>query len=182
MQLLDPRVSKKTSPNSKAPIPKEWKVLLVSPRSSSETPNFITKIDKRGKHRWLNAYTPAMGIRFLSENFNGVDVLEYPSMQELEKTLKTGVDVLGISFLTSQMNEAIQIARLARSCGIKEVWGGGWGIDTPGAKEFFDRSFSGYGEQLLIPVIGDRLKAAGIRHPILIGEAHFFKFKAKVGY
>ncbi|MEO9320678.1 MAG: radical SAM protein [Nitrososphaera sp.] len=181
MQLLDPRSSVKTAqPSSR--IPRDWKIVLVSPRSSSETPNFITKIDKRGRHRWLNAYTPAMGIRFLSENFEGVDVLEYPSIGEIEKVLDTGVDVLGVSFLTSQTGEAKKIVQLARSHGVKEVWGGGWGIDTPGAKEFFDRSFSGYGEQRLMPVIGDRIRGTGIRHPALIGEAHFFKFKAKVGY
>lgn len=182
MQLLDPRTSKKDVLQSNKPIPRNWKILLVSPSSSSETPNFITKIDKRAKHRWLNAYTPAMGIRFIAENFEGVDVLEYPSNQELERALENGVDVLGVSFLTSQMDEARKISELAKSHNVKEVWGGGWGIDTPGAKRYFDRSFSGYGERLLAPIIGDRLTSSNIRHPVLIGEAHFFKFKAKVGY
>jgi hypothetical protein len=179
MQLLDPRTSSKSKSSNF--LPPEWKILLVAPRSSSETPNFISKIDKRGKHRWLNAYTPAMGIRFIAENFNGVEVLEYPAIQDFEKALEDGVDVVGISFLTSQMEEARIMSQIARRHGVKEVWGGGWGIDTPGAKEHFDRSFSGYGEQLLLPVIGNRLKG-GMRHPVLIGEAHFFKFKARVGY
>jgi hypothetical protein len=179
MQLLDPRKSAKTK--SSTFLPSEWKILMVAPRSSPETPNFISKIDKRGRHRWLNAYTPAMGIRFIAENFDGVEVLEYPTLQDFEKALENGVDVVGISFLTSQMCEAVVMAQMARRHGVKEVWGGGWGIDTPGAKEYFDRSFSGHGEQLLLPVIGNRLKG-GMRHPILIGEAHFFRFKARVGY
>lgn len=154
---------------------------MVAPRSNPETPNFISKIDKRGKHKWLNAYTPAMGIRFIAENFSGIEVLEYPTIPEFEEALEGRFDVVGISFLTSQTEEARRMSQIARAHGAKEVWGGGWGIDTPGAKEYFDRSFSGYGEQRLLPVIGDRLKG-GLRHPILIGEAHFFKFKAKVGY
>ena len=179
MQLLDPRTSARPKPPNLLPL--EWKILLVAPRSSPETPNFISKIDKRGRHKWLNAYTPAMGIKFIAENFNGVEVLEYPTLQDFEKALEKGVDVVGISFLTSQTEEAKIMSQIARRHGVKEVWGGGWGIDTPGAKEHFDRSFSGYGEQLLLPVIGNRLKG-GMRHPVLIGEAHFFKFKAKVGY
>lgn len=179
MQLLDPRTSAKTK--STAFLPSEWKILLVTPRSSPQTPNFIGKIDKRGKHKWLNAYAPAMGIRFIAENFNGVEVLEYPTIQDFEKALESGVDVVGISFLTSQMEEAKIMSQIARRHGVKEVWGGGWGIDTPGAKEYFDRSFSGYGEQLLLPVIGNRLKG-GMRHPVLIGSAHFFGFNARVGY
>lgn len=153
----------------------------MAPRSSPETPNFISKIDKRGKHKWLNAFTPAMGIRFIAENFIGIEVLEYPTIAEYEKALDGCFDVVGISFLTSQAEEAKKMSQIARAHGVKEVWGGGWGIDTPGVKAYFDRSFSGYGAQLLLPVIGDRLKG-GLRHPILIGEAHFFKFRAKVGY
>lgn len=159
MQLLDPRTKKKESHSD--PIPQQWKILLVAPRSSPETPNFISKIDKRGKHKWLNAFTPAMGIRFIAENFGGVEVLEYPTILEFEKALDDRVDVVGISFLTSQAEEAKRMSQIARAHGVKEVWGGGWGIDTPGVKAHFDRSFSGYGEQLLLPVIVDRLKGGG---------------------
>jgi len=181
MQLLDPRASRKVQPSATGHIPTEWKILLVAPRSDPQTPNFISKIDKQGKHKWLNAYTPAMGIRFIAENFNGIEVLEYPTMQEFEKVLESGFDVVGISFLTSQTEQAITLSQIARTHGVKEVWGGGWGIDTPGARDHFDRSFSGYGEQLLLPVIGNRVKGK-MRHPVLLGEAHFFMFKAKVGY
>jgi hypothetical protein len=184
MQLLDPRTSRKAKPASSSGfIPAEWKILLVAPRSDSETPNFISKIDKQGKHKWLNAYTPAMGIRFIAENFSGIEVLEYPTIQEFEKVLEENAfDVVGISFLTSQTEQARIMSQIARTHGVKEVWGGGWGIDTPGARDYFDRSFSGYGEQILIPIIGNRLKGNTHRHPVLIGKAHFFGFKARVGY
>ncbi|HKU49065.1 MAG TPA: radical SAM protein [Nitrososphaera sp.] len=184
MQLLDPRSSRKVQqrqpPTSNIPL--EWRILLVAPRSGSQTPNFITKIDKQGRHRWLNAYTPAMGIRFIAENFGGIDVLEYPTMQDFEKLLERDhYEVVGISFLTSQTEQAIAMGQIARKHGAKEVWGGGWGIDTPGARTHFDRSFSGYGEQQLLSVIGNRAKGK-MRHPVLLGDAHFFKFRAKVGY
>ena len=190
MQLLDPRTSRKAKPSSSSSsstatnfIPPEWKILLVAPSSDSETPNFISKIDKQGKHKWLNAYTPAMGIRFIAENFDGIEVLEYPTIHEFEKVLEeNGFDVVGISFLTSQVEQARIMSQIARNHGAKEVWGGGWGIDTPGVRSYFDRSFSGYGEQRLLSVIGNRLKGKTQRHPVLLGEAHFFKFKAKVGY
>ena len=102
MQLLNPRASRKVQTSPTSHIPTEWKILLVAPRSDLQTPNFISKIDKQGSHKWLNAYTPAMGIRFIAENFNGIEVLEYPTIQEFGKVLESGFDVVGISFLTSQ--------------------------------------------------------------------------------
>lgn len=184
MQLLDPRASKKTKPTSPTTfIPTEWKILLVAPGSNSDTPNFISKIDKQGKHRWLNAYTPAMGIRFIAENFAGIEVLEYPTIEEFQRVLEANdFDAVGISFLTCQTEQARIMAQIARAHGVKEVWGGGWGIDTPGARDYFDRAFSGYGEQLLLPVIGNRLKGKTHSHPVLLGKAHFFGFNARVGY
>jgi radical SAM family protein len=185
MQLLDPRASKKTKPTSPPNfIPAEWKILLVAPGSNSDTPNFITKIDKQGKHKWLNAYTPAMGIRFIAENFDGIEVLEYPTIEEFQRVLEANdFDAVGISFLTCQTEQARIMAQIARAHGVKEVWGGGWGIDTPGARDYFDRAFSGYGEQLLLPVIGNRLKdKMHYSHPVLLGKAHFFGFNARVGY
>jgi hypothetical protein len=86
-----------------------------------------------------------------------------------------------LMFLTCQVEEAKQMVELARSYGVKEVWGGGWGIDTPQVRDWFDRSFSGHGEQLLLPILGSRWKGH-LRHPILIGPAEFFSFKTKVGY
>ncbi|MHA2324406.1 MAG: hypothetical protein ACXACB_03320, partial [Promethearchaeota archaeon] len=166
-------------------IPDDWSILLVNPRWKTGDSNFITHVepDERrwGRFDWIEAYMPAVGIRFIAENFQGVKILEYPSMDEYEKQLAKGYDVIGISFFTYQMEEVKQMAQLARRYGVKEVWGGGWGIDTPGARDLFDRSFGGFGEQLLMPILANRWKG-GIRHPILLGSTRFFKIPTKVGY
>ena len=68
-------------------IPDDWRILLVNPSLDTDTPNFISKIDTKTKYRWIDAYTPAMGIRFIKENFQGVDILEYPTMLEYKNHL-----------------------------------------------------------------------------------------------
>lgn len=162
-------------------IPPDWRVVMVNPQWDIDTPDFLRQIDPRGRYRWLQTYTPAASVRFVAENFRDVEFLEYPTMAEYERELARGIDILGLSFYTYQMAEVTEMVRLARSYGVKEVWGGGWGIDTPGARELFDRSFGGYGEQLLLPVLGDRWKG-GLRHPIMIGPARVFGFRSKLGY
>jgi len=166
-------------------IPDEWRILLVNPRWKTETPNFIPHVEppegRWGRFDWLEAYIPATSIRFIAENYRDVEILEYPSMAEYERQLAKGYDVVGLSFYTYQMEEVKQMVHLARRYGVKEVWGGGWGIDTPGARNYFDRSFGGYGEQLLMPILGNRWKG-GLRHPILVGRTRFFKIPTKVGY
>lgn len=161
-------------------IPKDWDILLVTPIVNPNTPNFISKNDNKGKYRWIDAFHPAMGIRFIFENYEGVRILEYPTMDEFENELKKGVDVVGISFLTIQMYDVKHMIDLIRKYDVKEIWGGGWGIDTPGAKELFDRTFTGHGEQAVFPLLKDRWQ--GHRHPKLLGDAHIVKLSAKLGY
>jgi hypothetical protein len=165
-------------------ISNDARILLISTRINPNTPNFLRRVGSGGRYRCtipVDTFTPAMGIRIIAENYKGIDVLEYPSIQEYERELSKGFDIVGISFLTCQVEEAKRMVELARSYGVKEVWGGGWGIDTPQVRDWFDRSFSGHGEQLLLPILGSRWKGH-LRHPILIGPAEFFKVKTKVGY
>lgn len=134
-----------------------------------------------GHYSWFGAQPPAMGVRFIAENYRDVEILEYPSLAEFERRLAEGFDVVGFSFFTYQMAEVTKMVRLARQYGVKEVWGGGWGIDTPGARDLFDRSFDGYGELSLLPHLGPRWRG-GLRHPALIGSMRLFSITTKLGY
>lgn len=164
----------------KKTIPDNWRILLVNPRWKQDAP-IIKSSPWCIRRNWLDSYIPSTSIRFIAENYRGIEVLEFPSMSEYERQLEKGYDVVGFSFYTYQMEKVKQMVSLARKSGVKEVWGGGWGISTPGAQNYFDRSFEGYGEQLLKPILGNRWKG-GLRHPILIGRMRLFKIPAKVGY
>jgi len=161
------------------PVPDDWRVLFVNPRWKLGA-DFPLQADG-GAYRFFRAHTPAMGIRFIAENYRDVEILEYPSLDAYERRLAEGIDVVGISFFTYQMDETARMVQLAREYGVKEVWGGGWGIDTPGAKDLFDRSVGGFGEPGLRHMLPTRWRG-GLRHPLLYGSAGFFSLRTKIGY
>ncbi len=119
--------------------------------------------------------------RFIKENVPSVDILEYPTWDEYKEALTRKYDVVGISFWTYTANEAREMAILARQHGVEEVWAGGHGVSTPGIKKYFDRSFTGYSEYQLKPLIeGEDL--TNIRHPVLSSKYDFFLKEIKTGY
>ena len=157
-------------------------MLFVNPQWGAGTPSYVRMGDPRGKFRWVDTMMPAASIRFLAENYPGTECLEYPTWEEYTSRVRAGVDVVAVSFYTYQMAEAARMVAFAREQGVREVWGGGWGIETPGARALFDRSFAGYGEEPLLPILGDRRGGEGWRHPVLLGEARFLGLRSKVGY
>lgn len=86
-----------------------------------------------GLFNWLDAYIPATSIRFITENYQGVEILVYPSMSEYEKKLSKNYEFIGFSFYTYQMEKIKQMVQLARMYDVKEVWGSGWA--TRGSKK-----------------------------------------------
>lgn len=131
---------------------------------------------------YINGFTlPNYATRFLKANLPSIDVLEYPTWDEYREALKNGYDVVGISFWTYTSPEAITMVNLAREAGVKEVWGGGHGVNTPGIAVHFDRTFQGYSEYELKPLLeGEEL--VQFRHPILDSQYDFYLENIKTGF
>jgi radical SAM superfamily enzyme YgiQ (UPF0313 family) len=63
---------------------------------------------------------------YLKKNGYSSEILDFnvePGFDDLKKTLK-GYDVVGISFLTSMLKEAMMVAEAGHGCGATTVMGG----------------------------------------------------------
>lgn len=130
-----------------------------------ETPDYfnISVTDNRLRY---SLPAPPFGLRFLRHNVPGIGLLEYPSFEEFEKRLE-GVDTLGISFYMADVPLVLEMVETARKKGIREIWGGNYGILTPGIKEIFDRTFTGYSEAEISRMINGNV-VGEIKHPEII--------------
>lgn len=132
---------------------------------------------------YINGFSlPNYATRFLKANLPSLDVLEYPTWDEYRLALSSGdYDTVGISFWTYTVPEALQMARIAREAGVREVWGGGHGVSTPGIASHFDRIFTSYSEYELKPLLeGQELRQ--FRHPILDSKYDFHLADMPTGY
>jgi pyruvate-formate lyase-activating enzyme len=132
---------------------------------------------------YINGFSlPNYATRFLKSNVPSMDVLEYPTWDEYRDALAGGgYDAVGISFWTYTTPEGLEMARMAREAGVREVWGGGHGINTPGAAQHFDRVFKGYSEYELKPLVeGEELR--DFRHPILDSKYDFHLADVPTGF
>ncbi len=132
---------------------------------------------------YINGFSlPNYATRFLQANIPSLDVLEYPTWEEYRAALATGdYEVVGISFWTYTSREAVTMAAMAREAGVREVWGGGHGINTPGVVRHFDRVFGSYSEYAMKPLLeGEAL--AELRHPILDARYDFYLDDVPTGY
>lgn len=117
----------------------------------------------------LEFHFPAIGLHFLRANVPGIRMLEYPSWQRFCQELEQRVDVLGISFYTRDIPVVEEMVRLARErYGVGEVWGGNYGVLTPGMDELFDRVFVGYSENALCQALHGTERQGELRHPLMI--------------
>lgn len=131
---------------------------------------------------FINGFTlPNYATRFLKENIPSIDILEYPSWGEYEEALKENYDIVGISFWTYTSEEAVKMAQMARQAGVKEIWSGGHGISTPGLKKYFDRTFKGYSEFEIKPLI-EGAELTSFKHPIFSSTYDFILQQVKTGY
>lgn len=117
----------------------------------------------------LDFHFPAMGLHFLRENVEGIEILEFPSWEKYQAELIRGVDILGISFYTKDIPIVERMVKLARErYGVREIWGGNYGVLNPGMTELFDRVFLGYAEEEVYLAVHGREREWELRHPVLV--------------
>ncbi len=112
---------------------------------------------------------PGWGLYWLKENVPGIEILDNPTWETVETELRKGVDILGISFYTSQHDETIRLIEMGRKYGAT-IWGGNYGIQTPGIAKHFDRIFWGSAEKEVYEFLyGEPLPK--LKHPVFVGDA-----------
>jgi pyruvate-formate lyase-activating enzyme len=130
----------------------------------------------------LSVTCPPTGLNFLKANVPDVAVLEYPTWQEYLAALRSERwDMVGISFYTWSTPVAIEMAKMARIAGVQEIWGGNYGVLSPGLEPYFTRLIKGAGEYPLHQYVYGR-PLDRIRHPAMMGESSFRGVSSKVGY
>ena len=112
---------------------------------------------------------PFGAIHILQANIPSVDILDYPSMEEYEERLRSGkYDVVAMSFYRFNVPRVLEMARMARNYGVRELWAGNYGANTPGLEGIFDRIIDSDGvAQMKELVEGEQLELR--RHPVLKG-------------
>lgn len=130
----------------------------------------------------LSVTCPPTGLKFLKANVPDVEILEYPTWHEYLTALKSEKwDMVGISFYTWSTPVAIEMAIAAKEAGIKEIWGGNYGVLSPGLGAHFTRLVVGAGEHVLHQyVYGKPLMR--VYHPPMFGVSSFRGVASDVGY
>lgn len=130
----------------------------------------------------LSVTCPPTGLNFIKANVPDVEVLEYPTWQEYLNALQAEKwDMVGISFYTWSTPVAIEMAKAARQAGVPEIWGGNYGVLSPGLDPYFTRLVKGPGEHIIHQfVYGERLPR--VRHPVMLGASSFRGISSPVGY
>lgn len=123
-----------------------------------------TNID--GKIRFSYPRSYSYGLRFLKKNIPSIEILEYPTLKEYKEKLKEGWDIIGFSFFTHEMPKIKKMVKLAKKKDVDEIWGGHYGVLTPGAEEIFDRTFIGYAEKDVAEALNEEV--GKIKHPYLV--------------
>jgi pyruvate-formate lyase-activating enzyme len=130
----------------------------------------------------LSVTCPPTGLRFLKENVPDVQLLEYPSWQEYLNALQADRwDMVGVSFYTWSTPVAIEMAKMAWANGVKEIWGGNYGVLSPGLDRYFTRLVKGAGEALLHQYVYES-PLTHIHHPAMLGKSSFRGVSSGVGY
>jgi radical SAM superfamily enzyme YgiQ (UPF0313 family) len=120
-----------------------------------------------GRSLRISLPTPSFGLRFLAENVPGVKILEYPSWRGFRRAIRD-LDVLGISYYMKDVPLVRRMVEYAREMGVREIWGGNYGVMCDETHALFDQVFVGYGErELYSEVNGGDLEPTAIRHPLL---------------
>ncbi|MCY3868667.1 MAG: radical SAM protein [Gemmatimonadetes bacterium] len=130
----------------------------------------------------LSVTCPPTGLKFIKANVPDIEILEYPTWQEYLNALQAeNWDMVGISFYTWSTPVAIEMAKVAKLAGIKEIWGGNYGAIGPGLEPYFTRLVKGPGEYVVHQYVYDR-PLTHIHHPPLLGKSSFRGVSSPVGY
>jgi hypothetical protein len=109
------------------------------------------------------------GLAFLKANLP-CDTLEYPTENDFQAVLARPPEILGISFYINESALAVRMAKMARQAGVREVWGGNYGVYSPEVAPAFDRMFTGWGESQLAEALGSSaISVDRLRHPEMYG-------------
>ena len=145
---------------------------------------------------YVRVYTPSplratltrdisFGLRFIKQNVPSIEVLEYPTAQQFREALRKGWDAVGFSFYTNETQRVLQMMEWARAAGVREIWGGNYGVLNDRIQDRFDRRFIGYAEPELQTLLG--LPHEEIVHPPLVAhigwptpEGHLTAFRLGV--
>jgi hypothetical protein len=109
------------------------------------------------------------GLRFIKQNIPAIEILEYPSPQEFQEVLRQGWDVVGFSFYMNETARVLRMIEWARQAGVREIWGGNYGVVNKEIEGCFDQKFVGYSEAKLQRLLG--LPENELAHPPLVNHA-----------
>lgn len=124
---------------------------------------------------------PYEALQFLKANVPSIDILPHPTWQEYEAALEKDYEVVGISFFSYTATTAARMAAMARQHGAKEVWGGGYGVSTPGIGRHFDRLFRGFADAPVKELV-EGVPLERLKHPVMMGVLDYPHVQPKVGY
>jgi len=114
------------------------------------------------------------GLRFIKQNVPQVEILEYPSWNEYVKKLAEGWDVVGFSFYQKQIDEIKRMIAEARRQGVREIWGGNYGVLDYKVQDLLDRCFVGPAENQIARAFGYSIPDEEIEHPAMMVHFSFF--------
>jgi hypothetical protein len=119
----------------------------------------------------LNLRSPRImsyGLRFIKQNIPEIGILEYPAWEEYKKFIKENhIDILGFSFYLADSDRILRMIKYAREHGVKEIWGGNYGILDKNIQKYFDRIFTTYSENEIGAILGEKIRP--LIHPPLMG-------------
>lgn len=124
---------------------------------------------------------PYEALQFMKANVPSIDIMPHPTWSEYEAALDRNYEAVGISFFSYTAPTAARMAAMARQRGVKHVWGGGYGITTPGIEKHFDRLVRGFAEAPIKELVeGTPLER--LKHPVMMGVLDYPHSRPKVGY
>lgn len=144
----------------------EKKILFVTPYRLEDPYDYVGQYNPSKYFRFGFKKYLSFGLRFIKQNIPDIEILEYPTLELYKETLKKGWDVIGLSFFMFETPKALEMAKMAREAGVKEIWGGHYGALTPDIQHHFDRIFKGYAEYELGEELG--IEVGDIIHPPLV--------------
>ena len=152
---------------------------IVFTTAVGEKPDYFARSVRDDSLRY-SLPTPSFGLRFLKENIPEINILEYPDWITFEDTLKKGIDILGISFYMTDIPIVIKMVEMARKHGVKQIWGGNYGVLNDEVQQYFDRIFVCYAEREIAKELNHDL--VEIKHPAIITSFGLNKTPFKISH
>jgi radical SAM superfamily enzyme YgiQ (UPF0313 family) len=106
------------------------------------------------------------GLRFLKQNIQEIEILEYPTWKEFSEKLKEGFDIVGFSVYLYQIEEIKEMITEARkySC---EIWAGNFGAPFKPIEDLVDRVITDNAFNEVAELFGYKVNLKNIEHPVM---------------